>query len=161
VPEQHVGSIGGGLTLSLGARGRSRAVAHFEGDANAINLVRNKGSSAFVHEYGHALDKAAGMDGMWSDGSEWRAATQAMPIFGTWCRQRNDRSRPGGRPHGYWTRPTEMFARSFEGYVLDAVDVIPGLSQKGPDDIPGKDERSVAAPLIRAVVTKAFSSLSP
>jgi hypothetical protein len=160
VDEQHVGKIGGGLTLSLGARGRSRAAAHFEPGTNAINLARNKGSFSLVHEYGHALDKAASMGGMWwSAGSEWQVATKAMPIFRAWCRQRNDKSRVGGRPRGYWTRPEEMFARSFEGYVLDAVNSITGLREKAPDDIPCEDERIVAAPIIQAVVTKAFSNL--
>ncbi len=53
------------LTIAIGARGKSRAVAHFEPGTYAINITRHSkgddfgvsgGIGAFAHEYGHALD---------------------------------------------------------------------------------------------------------
>lgn len=64
--------LGGTIAVAFGARGRSRAMAHFEPLNNVINITRyNKeirdpdkprnfafsgGMGAFAHEYGHALD---------------------------------------------------------------------------------------------------------
>lgn len=49
-------SIGGKLGLAVGARGKSKAMAHYERTHKAINLTRKKGIGALAHEWGHALE---------------------------------------------------------------------------------------------------------
>lgn len=51
------------FTLAFGARGQSRALAHFEPSTYAINLTKHRereykdsGAGSLGHEYGHALD---------------------------------------------------------------------------------------------------------
>lgn len=44
------------LALAFGARGKGKALAHFETKRNVINLTRLRGAGALVHEYGHALE---------------------------------------------------------------------------------------------------------
>lgn len=47
----------GRLSIALGARGRSRAAAHYEHDPwSIINLTKRAGRGSLAHEYGHALD---------------------------------------------------------------------------------------------------------
>lgn len=45
-----------GLGLAFGARGRSKASAHFEPSLFIINLTRKKGAGSLAHEWMHALD---------------------------------------------------------------------------------------------------------
>ena len=56
-------SLGGELALAIGARGRSKALAHFEPDEKAINLTRKNGIGALAHEWGHALESIKYMKG--------------------------------------------------------------------------------------------------
>lgn len=52
-------SLGGGLSIAFGSRGKggkSAALAHFEPIRNVINLTKMKGAGALAHEWGHALD---------------------------------------------------------------------------------------------------------
>ena len=46
----------GKLHIAFGARGTGTALAHYEPQANAINLTKEHGKSSFAHEFGHALD---------------------------------------------------------------------------------------------------------
>jgi len=49
-------SFDGKLAIAFGARGRSRAMAHFEPKANVINLTKMKGAGTLGHEWVHAMD---------------------------------------------------------------------------------------------------------
>lgn len=50
-------SLNGRLKLAFGARGRGKALAHFERGQKVINFTKNKGTLGVLsHEYGHALD---------------------------------------------------------------------------------------------------------
>jgi len=44
------------IGIAFGARGMSKAAAHYEPEANMINLTKEKGFGSLAHEYGHALD---------------------------------------------------------------------------------------------------------
>lgn len=48
------------LGLAFGARGRSKAAAHFEPSLFIINLTRKKGAGSLAHEWMHALDYRLG-----------------------------------------------------------------------------------------------------
>ena len=55
IPSQAI-SLGGELSLGLGARGKSKAMAHFESGLFVINLTKTKGAGSLAHEWFHALD---------------------------------------------------------------------------------------------------------
>ena len=44
------------LGLAIGARGRGRALAHYETETRVINLTRNGGMGSLAHEWGHFFD---------------------------------------------------------------------------------------------------------
>lgn len=48
------------MSIAIGARGRSKALAHFEPLRDVINLTKEKGGHSFAHEYGHAIDFMSG-----------------------------------------------------------------------------------------------------
>lgn len=48
--------IGKKLNIAFGARGTSRALAHYEPDREVINLTKMKGAGSLAHEYFHAID---------------------------------------------------------------------------------------------------------
>lgn len=49
-------SLGEKLGIAFGARGRGKAMAHYEPLENVINLTKLKGAGSLAHEWGHALD---------------------------------------------------------------------------------------------------------
>ena len=49
-------ALDGTLGLAFGARGRGKALAHYERDTQIINLTKTKGYSSLAHEWFHALD---------------------------------------------------------------------------------------------------------
>lgn len=51
----------GMVGIAFGARGKSKALAHFEPNTFMINLTKEKGFGSLAHEYGHALDYFFGM----------------------------------------------------------------------------------------------------
>ena len=51
----------GMIGIAFGARGKSKALAHFEPNTFMINLTKEKGFGSLAHEYGHALDYFFGM----------------------------------------------------------------------------------------------------
>jgi hypothetical protein len=53
--------LDGNVGIAFGARGKSKALAHFEPDTFMINLTKEKGFGSLAHEYGHALDYFFGM----------------------------------------------------------------------------------------------------
>lgn len=44
------------LAIAIGARGKGKALAHYENTLKVINLTRNGGAGNLAHEYWHALD---------------------------------------------------------------------------------------------------------
>lgn len=50
----------GRLALSLAARGRSKAMAHYEPSERVINLTKMKGGGSLGHEWFHAIDNILG-----------------------------------------------------------------------------------------------------
>lgn len=58
-------SLGQKLALAFGARGRggkAAGAAHYEPAANVINITKMKGIGCLAHEWGHALDRTAGIN---------------------------------------------------------------------------------------------------
>ena len=49
-------SFKGRLGVALGARGKGKAVAHYEPGRHAINITKLRGGGSLAHEWGHALD---------------------------------------------------------------------------------------------------------
>jgi len=57
IPEEMIGlPIGKRLGIAIGARGRGKAMAHYERDGHIINLTKLSGSGTLAHEYFHAVD---------------------------------------------------------------------------------------------------------
>lgn len=50
-------SLDGTMAIAFGARGKGRAMAHFEPSRMVINLTRLSGAGSLAHEFGHALDR--------------------------------------------------------------------------------------------------------
>lgn len=48
------------LAIAFGARGKGKALAHYEPSRVVINLTKMKGAGALAHEWMHALDDAVG-----------------------------------------------------------------------------------------------------
>lgn len=59
LPEQ-MGSFNGRLGLAIGARGKGRAMAHYEPAKKVINLTRKNGVGSLAHEWGHFFDNILG-----------------------------------------------------------------------------------------------------
>ena len=49
-------SLNGRLGMAFGARGKGRALAHYESVSKVINITKNAGAGTLAHEWGHALD---------------------------------------------------------------------------------------------------------
>jgi len=49
-------SLGGKLAIAFGARGKGRALAHYEAVSKVINVTRDAGAGTLAHEWGHAMD---------------------------------------------------------------------------------------------------------
>lgn len=96
------------LAVAFGARGKGRAIAHYEPSLNVINITK-KGLSggALAHEWGHAFDfKNKGiLDSVISD-PEVKKVKARLQDEGR--RQVNK---------NYWNSDVEIFARMFEKYV--------------------------------------------
>src|SRR6056297_162948 len=57
----------GKLGLAIGARGKGRALAHYEPGEKVINLTRKKGVGSLAHEWAHAFDHEMGGGGISRD----------------------------------------------------------------------------------------------
>ena len=44
------------MSIAYGARGASKAAAHYEPERKVINLTKMKGAGSLGHEWAHALD---------------------------------------------------------------------------------------------------------
>lgn len=119
-------SLGGRLGLAFGARGKSRAMAHYEPGKEVINLTRMSGVGSLAHEWFHALDnylakqKTGNMSDMATEthdvvreelGDVFKEMFRAMRAL-----DYDKRSRRAGE---YWGRTVEEFARLFENYIYN------------------------------------------
>lgn len=128
----------GRLSIAIGARGRSGALAHFEPRMNVINLTKEKGGHSFAHEYGHAIDYIGGEiysknPTIYSISNGHMTSTQ--PSNASTDEVRNlmcivlDGVRTGARypelekfamerrKYDYWCNNTEIWARTFAQWV--------------------------------------------
>ena len=121
--------------IAFGARGKGKALAHYEPGLNMINLTKMKGAGTLAHEYGHAIDynfgryidqhtKYSALSGGSVPGrrplidnvnSSLRAMVNEIvdypfAIGRKWC--------------DYWGERTEVFARMFEEYIAHQLNKI-------------------------------------
>lgn len=128
------------IGIAYGARGKSKALAHFEPHSFMINLTKKKGFGSFAHEYGHALDYFFGT--YIDQSSQSRALTMGRSI-----QKQYTGDKPGTlrflmnnlinniildgstesqsyqkwaqyATSDYWLRRNEIFARFFEQYIF-------------------------------------------
>ncbi|MBU3626039.1 hypothetical protein ICN48_07305 [Polynucleobacter sp. JS-Safj-400b-B2] len=130
-------SFNGELGLAFGARGRGGvdpAKAHYESGHVVINLTKEKGAGSLAHEWWHALDNylvRSSPDGnpLGFVSDEPQAVGLREPLqdaFTAVMAQIKQSDLPkrsakmdAFRGSAYWSTPTEMSARSFEGFVGD------------------------------------------
>lgn len=131
------------LTISFGARGMSKAVAHFEPHFNAINLTKTDGWNSLAHEYGHFLDYYLGgyveqdkLEYSLSHGRSTRSFIDLSKYKPDTLRYKindlinsinnievngilepSETYKNMDTSSDYWRRRTEIFARFFENYV--------------------------------------------
>lgn len=55
IPHQQV-SYNGRLAMAFGARGKGKALAHYEPDRKVINMTKFNGGGSLAHEWGHFMD---------------------------------------------------------------------------------------------------------
>lgn len=129
--------INGKIGIAFGARGMSKALAHYESSTKMINLTKQKGDGCLAHEYGHAIDHIIGMyydqnknSAYLSGGSSTqKVGTYTGGIFRALVNSIVDKYKASESIKrlplllgDYWQKRTECFARLFEqyvGYVLD------------------------------------------
>jgi hypothetical protein len=137
-------AFGGDLALAFGARGNSRASAHYEPLREVINLTKMHGAGCTAHEWMHALDDKLGK---WTGilnpkgnvlASESQEINKLPKSFVTLVKalkqdangNKTDYfigSKKFGKQyskesHGYWESNCEMLARAFACYVKDTLD---------------------------------------
>lgn len=130
---------GGTLALAFGSRGKggnNAASAHYEPAKNVINLTRRAGAGCLAHEWWHSLDRnllenhveikyatdisspynGDQLDDFFNDTTGKKAFYLLSAIKDNILKRSMilDRNKNGD----YWTKPTEMAARSFEAYVI-------------------------------------------
>lgn len=140
-------SLNGTLGLAIGARGKGKAMAHYEPGTKVINLTRKKGAGTIAHEWGHALDHFVAGGGLRTEGNKttgeflsnghargepgpeigaaMTAVKKAFDTSGFEDRARGvfyDLKRQGRIPktqswQDYWGAHHEKFARAFEKHV--------------------------------------------
>lgn len=145
LPDQMM-SFNGRLGLAFGARGKKRALAHYEPDLRVINLTRKNGIGSLAHEWGHMFDhllpEAMGHNhGMFTsrasrnpfhvdqDHPEKKKIMQSMKkitdalngdirsrMVDAWSNNFRDVI-SRDKMSKYWLSDHEMFARAFERYV--------------------------------------------
>lgn len=120
------------IGIAFGARGLSKAAAHYEPAANMINLTKEKGFGSLAHEYGHALDYNIGgfidQNKLYSALSGGRSVAKSLPdnVGGQfrWYVNKivdaiklSDSYKRIKSSNDYWHRRNEIWARFFEQYV--------------------------------------------
>ena len=178
-------SLGKKLAISYGARGRGLFLAHYEIDANVINLTKMRGAGCLAHEWAHALDSylatvlkfrnnwATGYKGVtnpvaklvntmiWQDGEK-----EATEYYNNAVLLDSNFSSAGNQKGKYWKSHPEMFARAFASYVHDKLgesDYLVGQSETCGMYM-DKDGNSIIVPISpqgkdRERINKAFDVL--
>lgn len=115
---------GESLAIAIGARGHSKAGAHFEPTTKTINLTRKHGIGALAHEIGHFIDSSAAggvrFASETSRGGPWNDLARKMrdsKYYNRLCGALREFSIVTSGPRSYWLSGREMFARFFEVYV--------------------------------------------
>jgi 8-oxo-dGTP pyrophosphatase MutT (NUDIX family) len=131
-------SFNGKLGLAIGARGKGRALAHYEPSSMVINLTRKSGVGSLAHEWAHFFDNVvaksnnlgkytsqqANWDAKWDSKAEGKnptlkAMTKLQHSSGMMAFKlrlaKQEFSSP--KKEEYWTSPEEVWARTFEVYV--------------------------------------------
>lgn len=117
-------SLGGKLAIAFGARGHSKAMAHYESSKQVINLTRMKGVGSFAHEWFHAIDNYLARE---NSGNTMEFVTEKHPTkrqelydaFNEFVSKMNtlDYTRRSRRAGDYWGSVIERAARMFESYI--------------------------------------------
>lgn len=131
----------GKLSIALGARGRGRAMAHYEPNPFAvINITKTKGFGSLAHEFAHAVDNiisyhTGNKNQTYVSGgrSTRKGFDETIAQQGNWFEQQFEQFfnvlyfTPQGKntpfynylrgTEEYWQRRTEVFARTFEVFV--------------------------------------------
>lgn len=144
IPSQAV-SLDGTLGLAFGARGNSKAMAHYEPMQVVINLTKKRGAGSLAHEWWHALDNYFGAQKTF-DREAADKKDLYMTVSGRATAHRAEMkeafdnvvktikesgmyqralSLDNARENPYWSSETELTARAFEAYVKDK------LAEKG------------------------------
>lgn len=119
-------SLGGELALAFGARGKSRALAHYEPLKMVINLTRMKGAGSLAHEWFHAFDNyiSKRKTGNISDMATARFAAERDEVsraFYNLVSKMNsmDYTKRSNRAGEYWGQVEERAARLLENYIYN------------------------------------------
>ncbi len=121
-------SLGGRLGLAFGARGKSRALAHYEPVKEVINLTRLKGAGSLAHEWFHALDnymskQVSGNVTEMATSTHRAERTEVTEAFRELVREMDKlpytkRSQNAG---DYWGEVWERAARLFQSYIYNSL----------------------------------------
>ena len=119
-------SLGGRLGLAFGARGTSRALAHYEPAKEVINLTRMRGVGSLAHEWFHALDnylakqKTGNTSDMATVTRDVVREELALMFKDMVEKVRSmDYDTRSNRAGEYWGRMEEEFARLFQSYIFN------------------------------------------
>jgi hypothetical protein len=137
-------SYNGKLGLAIGARGKGKALAHYEPGLKVINITNKNGSGSLAHEWAHAFDHmlgdlvGSGNQGYLSLRSHHGVALggetdkkiagvlskiqKNLGEFRSRMRQNIPQGVSWNKFSNYWGTTHEMFARSFEKYIKDKLD---------------------------------------
>ena len=134
----------GTLALAFGARGSSKASAHYEPLRQVINMTKMHGAGSTAHEWMHALDAKIslfyGLDNKLELASANTREWNCLPEEFTSLVKALQKDAEGNvtdyykgskkfdkmyakDSFGYWASPSEMLARAFACYVKDVLGV--------------------------------------
>ncbi len=137
LPDEAV-SHNGKLGIAFGARGRGKALAHYEPNLKVINLTRKNGVGSLAHEWWHSFDHEIGSEGpvtaetkpyasQFNSKPEYKDAihnligSEGMRSFKTRANQHIRELREKGikvyKGPEYWLSPEELTARAFERHA--------------------------------------------
>lgn len=134
-------TFSGKLAIAFGARGMSRALAHYEPLREVINLTKMRGAGSTAHEWFHALDhhiailydiNNSTLASEYSirnrfpksfqnliDSCKYNETGQATDFYRNSRKFDKNYSKDS---HGYWSSNCEMLARAFACYCHDRYD---------------------------------------
>ena len=135
-------SLNGTLAMAFGARGKGKAMAHYETDKVVINLTKKKGAGSLAHEWFHALDnyfaRKYNKKGEFitdrplplinrADGKlDFRVREEVLKAFKDLVNSikksdlpKRSKGLDQSRSKLYWSTTIEMGARSFENFIIE------------------------------------------